>query len=150
MVTQQIARLQAEVQNLRAQQQMRPSVTKDMSLVSLVPQWTGTDKGAPLNQFFKATEIAALIGYWSEADMVQLAILRLSNSARAFYNRMRELHDRNRTWANFKAIFQKRFRDVKTDQYHFTQLQTARQGKDETPQEFADRCRNLAQRSAAG
>jgi hypothetical protein len=36
---------------------------------------------------------------------------------------------------------------VKTDQYHFTQLQTARQGKDETPQEFADRCRNLAQRT---
>ena len=88
---------------------MRPSVTKDMSLVSLVSQWTGTDKGALLNQFFEAIDIAALIGCWSEADMVQLAILRLSNIARAFYDGTRELHDRNITWANFKAIFQKRF-----------------------------------------
>jgi hypothetical protein len=90
-------------------QQMRPSVTKDMSLVSLVPQWTGTDKGAPLNQFFEVIELAALIGCWLEAEMVQLAILRLSDSARAFYDGTRELHNRNITWANFKAIFQKRF-----------------------------------------
>jgi hypothetical protein len=33
---------------------------------------------------------------------------------------------------------------VRTDQFHFTQLQSAKQRKDESPQEFADRCRNLA------
>jgi hypothetical protein len=31
-----------------------------------------------------------------------------------------------------------------TDQFHFTQLQSAKQRKDEAPQEFADRCSNLA------
>jgi len=36
---------------------------------------------------------------------------------------------------------------VKSDLYHFTQLQTARQRKGDIPQEFADRCRNLAQRT---
>jgi len=105
-----------------------------MSLVSLVPQWTDTDKGAHLNQFFEAIEIAARIGCWSEADMVQLVILRLSESARAFYDGTRELHDRNTTWTNFKTIFRKRFRNVKTDQYYYTHIQTAKQGKDETPQ----------------
>jgi hypothetical protein len=35
---------------------------------------------------------------------------------------------------------------VKTDHYHFTQLQAARQRNDESIQEFADRCRTLAQR----
>ena len=119
-VAQQLARLQAEVQNLRAQQQMRPSVTKDMSLLSLIPQWTGTDKRAPLTQFFEVTEIAARIGCWSEADMVQLAIFRLSDITRAFYDETCVLHGRNITWANFKAIFPKCFRDVKTDQYRFT------------------------------
>jgi hypothetical protein len=33
---------------------------------------------------------------------------------------------------------------VRTDQFHFTQPQSAKQRKDESPQEFADRCRNLA------
>jgi len=38
------------------------------------------------------------------------------------------------------------FRDVHTDQYHFMRLQTGRQAKKEGPQEFADRCRALAQK----
>jgi hypothetical protein len=36
------------------------------------------------------------------------------------------------------------FRDVRNEQYHFIKLQTERQRADETPQEFADRCRSLA------
>jgi len=44
----------------------------------------------------------------------------------------------------FKAKFLHRFRDVRNDQYHFMQLQTAKQQKHETPPEFLDRCRSLA------
>ena len=33
---------------------------------------------------------------------------------------------------------------MRTNQFHFTQLQIAKQRKDESPQEFADRCRMLA------
>ena len=36
---------------------------------------------------------------------------------------------------------------MRTDQYHITQLQMARQKKGQTPQEFADRCTSLAQRT---
>ena len=68
-----------------------------MSMLSLVPKWTGTVKEAPLKEFLEAIEIAAFIGGWSEADMVQLAILGLSDIARAFYDGTRELHDRNIT-----------------------------------------------------
>jgi len=35
---------------------------------------------------------------------------------------------------------------VRTDQFHYTQLQTARQRRNEGPQEFADRCRAVAQK----
>jgi hypothetical protein len=34
--------------------------------------------------------------------------------------------------------------NVRTDQFHFTQLQSAKQRKDESPQEFADQFRSLA------
>jgi len=41
-------------------------------------------------------------------------------------------------WTAFKTAFHNQFRDMRTDQYHFTQFQMARQKKDKSPQEFAD------------
>ena len=73
--------------------------------------------------------------------------MKLTDAARAFYNGTSELHDSSITWAAFKQAFLKRFRDVGSDQFHFTQLQNAKQNKHETPQEFADRIRALAQRT---
>jgi len=50
------------------------------------------------------------------------------------------------TWQRFKSVFNQRFKDVHSDQYHFMKLQTARQGKNASPQEFANRCRGLSQK----
>ena len=61
-----------------------------------------------------------------------MAILKLTDMARAFYNVTLELCDQNITWAAFKSAFHNQFRDVRTDQYHFTQLQMVRQKKDES------------------
>jgi len=97
--------------------------------------------------FFKILESAACTGNWSEKDMIRIAVLKLTDVARAFYNGTLELHDQNIMWTAFKAAFHNRFRDVRTDQYHFTQLQMARQKKDESPQEFAHRCRSLGQKT---
>jgi len=63
------------------------------------------------------------------------------DSARAFYDSNLELCDKNITWPDFKAIFQKLFRSIGAGQYHFTQLQTARQWKDES----LGICRSLQQ-----
>ena len=128
---------------MQAQLQARTTATKDLSLVSLITKWAGSDKAVPLHEFFVAIEGSARVGNWSEQDKIQVATLKLADHARAFYNGNLELHEPNVTW----AAFQKRFRDVRTDQYHFTQLQMARQKSSETPQEFAVRCRSLAQRT---
>jgi len=64
--------------------------------------------------------------------------------ARAFYNGTLELHDQRMTWGAYKTALQNRFRDVRTDQFHFAQFHMARQKKNESPQEFADWCRSLA------
>jgi hypothetical protein len=126
-VAQQMARLQLEVQSLQSQLQARPTVTKDLSLVSLIPKWAGNDKAIPIHDFFEAIEGSARVGNWSEADKIQVAVLKLADAARAFYNASVELHEPDITWATFKVTFHRRFRDVRTDQYHFTQLQMARQ-----------------------
>jgi hypothetical protein len=145
---QQIESLQAELGNLRTQVVPgRQIVAKDLSLVSQIPKWTGTQRSISLEEFLEVIENTAVVGNWSDADKLQIAILKLEESARIFYRGNVELRSKDTTWEKFKAQFRKRFRDVRTDQYHFIQLQSARQKREETPQEFADRCRALAQKT---
>jgi hypothetical protein len=140
----QMSRLQAQLQNLQAQLQTRPPVTKDLSFLGMVPKWSRTDKAVPLHEFFEILESTARVGNWTQEDQIRIAAMRLTDVARIFYNGALELHGNDVTWTAFKNAFYQRFRDVRTDQFHFTQLQSAKQRKDESPQEFADRCRNLA------
>ena len=72
--------------------------------------------------------------------------LILTGSAKLFYQCCDELHEPKATLHMFKQAFRRRYKDVHTDQYHFTKLQTARQARNESPQQFADRCKRLAQK----
>jgi len=100
-----------------------------------------------LEEFVESIESAAKIGRWDSADCMKIAALKLTDSARTFYSTCLELHTEEATWDKFKKAFREGFKDVHTDQYHFMRLQTARQAKHESPQEFADRCRALAQKA---
>jgi hypothetical protein len=75
-----------------------------------------------------------------------VATLRLAGAAKIFYNGCSHLHEEGVTWQKFKDTFRKRFKDVHTDQFHFTNLQNARQKKNESPQQFADGRKALAQK----
>ena len=119
---------------------------KDLSLVSLVPKWSGAESAISLEEFFFSIEGSAKIGHSAEADCLQITVLKLTESARTFYFACPELHRETVTWQKFQAIFRELFKDIRTDQFHFTQLQAARQRRNEGPQEFADRCRALAQK----
>ena len=123
-----------------------PAVHKDLSLISLVPKWSGAENSVPLEEFLSCIERASKIGRWDETDLLQVAILRLADPAKTFYNTCLELQAPDTTWQTFKNVFKERFKDSHTDQYHFMQLQTAKQQKGESPQTFADRCRMLAQK----
>lgn len=140
--------LQAEISNLRAQVSSgRPTAPKDLSLISLIPKWSGTEKSVSVKEFFESVESSARIGNWSEFDKIQITVLKITEVAKAFYSSNPELHKADISWENFKAKFLHRFRDVRSDQYHFMRLQTARQKKEETPREFLDRCRSLAMKT---
>jgi len=140
----------AELQRLRDSMSVgAPTIHKDMSLVTLIPKWTGSDSAVTLEEFLASVESAARIGRWVDSDMREIATLKLAGSAKVFYQGCNELHENDATWETFKSAFRRRYEDVHTDQFHFTRLQTARQAKGESPQEFADRCRGLAQKVMA-
>jgi hypothetical protein len=126
---------------------LRRAASKDLSLVSLVPKWSGGETALPINEFFEIIEGSAAIGNWTEPDQKQVCALKLTDAARAFYSATLELRDPTITWQDFKARFLQRFRDVRSAQYHFGQLYMARQRKEETAQEFLDRCRLFAKRT---
>jgi hypothetical protein len=119
-------------------------VHKDLSLVSLIPRFSGAESGTPLEEFIESIDSAAQLGQWTSSDCARVAILKFAEPARSFYNTCSTLHTDEVSWERFKTEFRQRFRDAHTDQFHFLRLQTARKGKNEGPQEFADRCRALA------
>jgi hypothetical protein len=121
-----------------------PVVHKDLFLISLVSRLSGAESAIPLEEFLENIKSAAQLGDWVSLDCLRVAVLKLAEPARSFYNTCWELHAEDATWDKFKKVFRERFRDVRTDQFHSTRLQTAKQGKKEGPQEFADRCRALA------
>ena len=96
----------AEIQRLKERLSGGPStVHKDLSLVSLVPKWSGLDSAVPIEEFFASIEGAAQIGKWEEPDQIRIAVLKLTDAARLFYNRCPELHERNATWHMFRSVF---------------------------------------------
>ena len=122
-----------------------PTVHKDLSLFTLVPKWSGSNSAIPLEEFFSSIDSAARISRWQDRDCFEIAALKLMDSARVFYQGCSEMHAPDATWQTFKNAFRQRFRDDHTNQFHYMKSQTARKARSENPQEFADRCRALAQ-----
>jgi len=78
---------------------------KDLSLVSLVPRWSGVASAPPIQEFFDTIEGSAAIGNWTQADMRQVCALKLTDADRAFYSATPVLRSPNTTWQDFKSRF---------------------------------------------
>jgi hypothetical protein len=142
--------MSTEIDTLRKQiatlQARLDTTAKDMSLVTLIQTWSGTAKSVPLQGFINSVETTADIGNWTDKDKIRVMTLKLTDVARSFYDATPALHDKEVTWKNFKTAFENRFRDNRSDQYHFLELQRARQMADESIRDFSDRVVNLGRK----
>jgi hypothetical protein len=69
-----VENLQAEINNLRSQVSSGgPTAPKDLSLISLTPKWSRTEKSVSVKEFFELVD-SARIGCWSEFDKIQITI----------------------------------------------------------------------------
>jgi hypothetical protein len=104
-----LSEAQNEIQRVRDQLATAPpTVQKDISLISLIPQWSGTESSVSLEEFFSSIKGSARIGHWLEADCLQVAVLGLVDKVRTFYNSCPELRGENILWQNFETTFRKR------------------------------------------
>jgi len=82
-------RLQAELEQTRLKlQQLKErmetgavTVHTDISLVSLIPKWSGSDSTISLEELSSSIESSVKIANWKQTDQLQIAILKLSGGA---------------------------------------------------------------------
>ena len=104
-----LAETKAELQRLRERVSVGThTVHKDLSLISLIPKWSGAETGFPLEEFLSVIESSVRIGLWKDRDKLQIAALRLTDVARQFYNGCLELHSPDETWRGERATARKR------------------------------------------
>jgi len=99
-----VENLQAEINNLRAQiSSGKPTAPKDLSLISLIRKWSGTEKSVSVKEFFESAESSAIIGNWSDFDRIRITVPKLTEIAKAFCSSNPELHSTSISWENCKA-----------------------------------------------
>jgi hypothetical protein len=54
-----------------------PTVHNDLSLISLVSKWSGSESAVSLEEFFESIESAAKRASWHSLDCMQIAALKL-------------------------------------------------------------------------
>jgi len=65
----------------RASKSSTQTVNKDLSLISVIPKWPGSDDTGTIEEFLGSIEAAAKVGRWNENDRQEVAVLRLTGSA---------------------------------------------------------------------
>ena len=112
----------------------------------LGPKMVRIGCGGSITGIFSSIEGTAEIGRRQQSDKFRIGALKLKDAARMFINGCPELHTKDVTLDSFKNVLSQSVKDTHSDQFHFMKLQTAKQRKNESPREFADRCKGLAQK----
>jgi hypothetical protein len=115
--------------------------------VTEIPVWTGETKGKTVNEFFAQIESLAKVSGWTSEDKALIVKAKLQGLALQFLNGRAELGQDSCSYDNIKQALLDRFSDKLPDQYYYTRLQDAAQERDESAEEFGDRCRKLCQRT---
>jgi len=55
-----------------------PTVQKDLSLISVIPKWSGSDATVTVEKFLESIEASGRIGRWSENYQRVIAVLKLT------------------------------------------------------------------------
>jgi len=89
-----------EIEHLKesASESTTETVNKHLSLISVIPKWSGSDDTATLEEFLESIEASARIGRWTENDQREVAVLKFTDSAKLFYQCCDELQEQGATW----------------------------------------------------
>ena len=80
-----VENLQEEMNILRSHvNSSRPTTPKDLSLIYLIPKWSGTENSVSVKEFFESVDSVATIGNWTCFDKMKITVLKLTEVAMEF------------------------------------------------------------------
>jgi hypothetical protein len=90
------ATIAADMETLRRQLEvlqtsMSQNLTKDVSLVAGMKEWSGDAKDRSVREYFAQIESFAKVSHWTEQDMALIAKAKLQRLALQFINDREEL-----------------------------------------------------------
>jgi hypothetical protein len=115
------AAIAADVENLRQQLEdlqtsMSRNLTKDVSLVAGLKEWSGDSKGKSVKECLAQIETFAKVSHWTDQDMAKA---KLQGLALQFLNGREELLKDTCQYAAIKGALIERFTEKMPDQYLF-------------------------------
>jgi hypothetical protein len=112
---------------------------KDVPLVAGINEWIGESKGKSVYEFLAQIDTLAKVSGWTSQDKALITKAKLQGLALQFLNGREGLVQDECTHEILKQGLVERFSDKLPDQYYYTRLQDAVQGRDESAEEFSDR-----------
>jgi len=145
--------MREEIERLRVEINATPrtspisTATKDVTLVAGIKDWTGDSKGRTIHEFLAQIDTYAKVSNWVDDEKALIVKAKLQGIALQFVQGREQLISDACPYAILREQLIARFSEKMPAQYHYTRLQDAVQEKNESVEEFADRCRKLCQKT---
>ncbi|PNF33548.1 hypothetical protein B7P43_G17358 [Cryptotermes secundus] len=121
--------------------------SKDVSLVAGIKEWTGESQGRPVHDFLTQIETLAKVSGWTNQDKALIVKAKLQGLSLQYLHGREDLGRDGCPYEVLRSALLERFSDKLPDQYYYTSLQEAIQGKEEGAEEIGDRCRKMCQKT---
>ena len=129
-VLKQLEALAKKLAKLTAGPTIESHATKDLSVVALIPEFTGRSGDLKVREFLEVVNFVGRMGFGRQDDKKHAAKFKLEETSRWFYLSNVELYDEHIAWVRFCNILETRFRFIETDLCHYQRLLEVRQGTD--------------------
>lgn len=123
---------------------------KDMGLQNLIKPWSGESGSSTVQSFLRELELVAASGAWTEGDKALVCRLKLTGAAALFASGHEAFQEIGATYEQLKTALIERFKEVMTPEQNLLALNAIKQRSGEGVLSFADRCRQLGERTLTG
>uniref|UniRef100_T1I2C9 CCHC-type domain-containing protein n=1 Tax=Rhodnius prolixus TaxID=13249 RepID=T1I2C9_RHOPR len=148
-----VDRLKEEVRWMNSQREAASlssnegGVKRDLSLQSLIMPWSGDISDRPIDQFLQNFSLVAERGGWSEADKIMICRLKLKGAAADCVACRPELLLPTATFVDMVDVIRTRFVGEATPEQKLLELNSLEQLSGEDARQFADRCRQVGEKT---
>jgi hypothetical protein len=113
---------------------------KDLTLAADLKESNGAKSGKTIHEFLEQLEQFGKVSQWTDSDLVNITLSKLSGEAPTFVKGLSETELRGISYDRLKQKLVERFGETLPLQYYYTLLHEAKQEKAESPKMAVEFC----------